>query len=97
MNALSTTADERARNIERIMLQRFSEKTQAAIALETNASEASISRFKNDSMKDVAKIIVALGLKVVDEKDRVVKEEDLITYKKMALKYLALDLNININ
>lgn len=97
MKQVSTKVDERARKIESLILQRLSEKTQTAIALELDVSESTISRFKNNDLNDVSKIISALGLKVVDETDRVVKEETLMSYKRMAFEYLAMDLNVDVN
>ena len=56
---------ERARQIEVRLLQRLADHGGAHIAAVTGLSEAKVSRLKNEHLADFAKLIDALGLKLV--------------------------------
>lgn len=58
---------ERARQIEVKLLQRLADHGGAHLAAVTGLSEATVSRLKNEHLGNFAKLLTALGLKVVDE------------------------------
>lgn len=60
-------SSERARQIEVKLLQRLADHGGAHLAAVTGLTEATVSRLKNDHLGNFAKLLVALGLKVVDE------------------------------
>lgn len=91
MEKLSNKADERARKIESIILQRLAEKTQTTIALELEMSESKVSRLKNDDLPVIAKLITCLGLKVVPDDSLEVSQAELKSIKTLARKYLEID------
>lgn len=91
MEKLSNKADERARKIESIILQRLAEKTQTTVALELEMSESKISRLKNDDIPVISKLITCLGLKVVPDDSLEVSQAELKSIKTLARKYLEID------
>lgn len=91
MEKLSNIADERARKIESIILQRLAEKTQTTIAIEMGMSESKISRLKNDDLSVIARLIVCLNLKVVSDDSLEVSQAELKSIKTLARKYLEID------
>lgn len=58
---------DRARQIETKLLQRLADHGGAHMAAVTGMSEAMVSRLKNEHLGNFAKLLSALGLKVVDE------------------------------
>jgi hypothetical protein len=58
---------DRARQIEVKLLQRLADHGGAHLAAVTGLSEATVSRLKNEHLANFAKLLTALGLKVVDE------------------------------
>ena len=75
---------ERARQIEVRLLQRLADHGGAHLAAATGLSEAKVSRLKNEHLVDFAKLLVALGLKVVSEDVRCYQPDIVNAWRTLA-------------
>ncbi len=81
--------ENRAREIEAMVLRRLGECGQGAAAQALQVSEATVSRLKDGQITTISRLIAFLGLKVVPEEYREVNPEVLaafITIYKAAVK-----------
>ena len=68
----------KARNMERLVLQRFQNNgMQTRIAEETGITDTWISRFKSQQLQQACLVLAHLGLKIVDESEQTISEEKL--------------------
>lgn len=92
-------AQERSRQIESQLLNKLAETGQAQVASSLGIDQSTISKWKaSGHFAELARLLVALGLKPVNEGDKVVSDCDLVVepsemaaLKTLARKYLLAD------
>lgn len=62
---LHMSLDEIARNNESLILQRLASVGQSTLAQRIGVSESTISRFKDNEIERISKMLIELGLKIV--------------------------------
>jgi hypothetical protein len=72
MAQLSVQADERARKNVASILQALAASGQSNVAKDLELSESAVSRMKDKDIPEAARLLAAVGLKVVPEKYRCV-------------------------
>lgn len=70
MSEVSPLLPESARKVHVVMLRRLAERGQANIGETIGKSETWVSRWKSDDSENFARVLDALGLKVVDSEAR---------------------------
>lgn len=68
---------DRSKRMQSLVLKTFSETSGAAVAAQIGASEAKVSRLKNEHLADMCNLFAAMGLRLVPADVMVVKEQML--------------------
>lgn len=92
MNKLSPDQLASSRKIESVILRRLAQRSARSVAEDLGIHESTVSRWKEEKLPMVAKVLAALDLQVVSCDTMTIEHDEKLSLMRLAKQYLETEL-----